>query len=252
MRDKGLRINKDEFVEIDHAIPTLSHMSITKLVEENFVKHVVSTNLDGLHLRSGLAPEKLSELHGNCYLEICEVCKEIYFRQYDVTKTQTRETFDINKHFTGRYCEKEGCGGKLLDNIVHFGEQLPDDALDRAQEESNTGDLAIVVGTSMRVEPSCSLPRSIYKKSGGKMVIINLQRTPYDEVSEFVIRGHIDDVFNIVMRELGMEIAMKTPEGYDVTPYVDNVDQKHTENKGKSERLLAEIRSKQYLLDINQ
>lgn len=32
-------------------------------------------------------------------------------------------------HETGRVCETAGCGGALRDNIVHFGEGLPWNAL---------------------------------------------------------------------------------------------------------------------------
>jgi len=227
LRDKGLRVNKDEYVEIEHAIPTLSHMSIAELEKHGLVKFVVSTNIDGLHLRSGLPVEKLSELHGNTYLEVCQTCKEEYLRPYDCMKFQNNDTRKVNVHFNGKYCEKEGCNGQLFDSIIHFGENLPEKELTEAEVHSNRGDLAIILGTSMKVPPASLLPRSIYDKEGGKMVICNLQRTQFDDFAEFTIRGYIDDIFHIVMEELGIEIPMITPEGYEVTPYIDTINERH-------------------------
>lgn len=39
----------------DDAKPSLTHMALVKLVEENVVQYVVSQNVDGLHIKSGLS-----------------------------------------------------------------------------------------------------------------------------------------------------------------------------------------------------
>lgn len=44
--------------------PTLTHMAIAKLVEDGIVKAVLSQNVDGLHLRSGVPSNQLAEFHG--------------------------------------------------------------------------------------------------------------------------------------------------------------------------------------------
>ena len=58
----------------DQAQPTYTHRALSKLEQNNYVHFVISQNIDGLHHRSGLALEKLAELHGNVYAEECEVC----------------------------------------------------------------------------------------------------------------------------------------------------------------------------------
>ena len=47
------------------------HEGEKRSVGSPFVQFVVSQNEDGLHRRSGLSQERLAELHGNDYIEIC-------------------------------------------------------------------------------------------------------------------------------------------------------------------------------------
>ncbi|CAH8856912.1 unnamed protein product [Trichobilharzia szidati] len=87
--------------EATTAKPTFTHMAIKVLVDEGYVRHVVSQNVDGLHMRSGLKREKLSELHGNLFIEQCIACSHSVFRSFDVAETTSR-----SHHFTGRICPR--------------------------------------------------------------------------------------------------------------------------------------------------
>lgn len=60
----------------------------------------------------------------------------------------------------------------------NFGESLPVSAAQLAVEESNKADLALVLGTSMRVHPACDMPLL-----ADNLVICNLQKTPYDKLN---------------------------------------------------------------------
>ena len=60
----------------NHNRPSLTHMAIAKLMEENHIKTILTENTDNLHRLSGMPVgneivNRLFELHGNSYLEIC-------------------------------------------------------------------------------------------------------------------------------------------------------------------------------------
>ena len=58
--DKGL--SAPQGVNLEDAVPTQGHMAIVELLNKGYLKHLVSTNVDGLHRRSGVTQDQLSEL----------------------------------------------------------------------------------------------------------------------------------------------------------------------------------------------
>ena len=56
LEEKGITPQME--TTFDDARPSLTHMALVKLVEENVVQYVVSQNVDGLHIKSGLSRYK--------------------------------------------------------------------------------------------------------------------------------------------------------------------------------------------------
>ena len=110
-----------------------------ELQRRGILKCLVSQNCDGLHLRSGMNPNCLAELHGNMNLEKCAKCGAKYLRDFDAA------TGRFN-HYTGRKCDKPDCDGLLQDSIIHFGENLPRDELHKAFDHAEKADLCLVLG----------------------------------------------------------------------------------------------------------
>ena len=129
------------------ARPTLSHMALAQLGAKGLMHHLISQNVDGLHLRSGLPQSKLCEIHGNVFRERCTSCGREYLRGHDVTASSA-----YHRHSTSNNCDQRACGeGTLADTIVYFGEKLWEEELETSQEQSEKADLAIFLGSSLKV-----------------------------------------------------------------------------------------------------
>ena len=92
---------------------------MVELMNKGFLRHVISQNIDGLHRKSGIPEENISEVHGNTNLEICTKCETGYMRDYGVSNPD-----GASKHMTGRTCDDQQCKGDLKDSIINFGENL--------------------------------------------------------------------------------------------------------------------------------
>ena len=176
-------------------------MAMVAMMKKGYLKHVISQNIDGLHRKSGIAAQAISELHGNTNLEICEKCDKDYMRDYKV-----RTSNKCHDHKTGRECDNHLCRGDLYDSIINFNEFLKEDILYGAYVQRDKCDLMLSLGSSLRIHPACGIPEDIGLDKKKKHVIVNLQKTPLDDDADFVIHGLADDVIERLMKKLKLGI----------------------------------------------
>jgi mono-ADP-ribosyltransferase sirtuin 6 len=94
---------------------------------------VVSQNIDGLHLRSGLQRTHIAELHGNMFTEQCSQCGRQFVRKQATTTVGQKclETPCPAFRRNGRPCR-----GRLHDTILDWEHNLPENDLGMADFHS--------------------------------------------------------------------------------------------------------------------
>ncbi|RCV32840.1 hypothetical protein SEVIR_7G021900v4 [Setaria viridis] len=187
----------DASLPFHRAVPSLTHMALVELERAGLLKFVISQNVDSLHLRSGFPREKLSELHGNSFKEICPCCKTEYLRDFEI------ETIGLKD--TPRRCSDKNCGARLKDTVLDWEDALPPEEMNSAKEHCRSADLVLCLGTSLQITPACNMPLMSIK-NGGRVAIVNLQATPKDKKASLVIHGLVDKVIAGVMTKLNLRI----------------------------------------------
>jgi mono-ADP-ribosyltransferase sirtuin 6 len=177
-------------------------MAMARLVELGMAKFVISQNIDGLHLRSGIPRANLAELHGNMFVDECSVCKRMFVRP-GASSTVGRK---VSKVACKGPKNKKPCRGKMRDFVLDWEDELPDDDLDLSHAHSTLADLSIVIGSTLQIIPAGNLPTYTKKTSSGKLVIINLQPTKHDKKADLIIRTYADDVIQLLFEKLGLTI----------------------------------------------
>ncbi|XP_063230259.1 NAD-dependent protein deacetylase Sirt6 isoform X2 [Bacillus rossius redtenbacheri] len=219
LEKKGLKPNSN--VSFNEAVPTKTHMALAKLVEIGKVQYIVSQNIDGLHLRSGVPRSKISELHGNMFTEQCSQCERQFVRR--------EATTSVGQKSLGRSCPalmRHGrpCRGHLRDTILDWEHSLPERDLAMADFHSCIADLSICLGTTLQIVPSGNLPLCT-KKHGGRLVICNLQPTKHDRKANLIIHGFVDDVISQLLTLLGIPSCTydvsKEPTKIKWKPYIE-------------------------------
>lgn len=164
------------------ARPNAGHRAFVQLHRQGRLDSLVTQNIDGLHQRSGLPGEKVLEVHGTTTEAVCLSCGD------RITSDEAcRRVRDGDKAPRCR-----DCGGLLKPATISFGQSMPTDVMQAAYRAAERCDMLIVVGSSLVVEPAASIPR-VAKCAGARLVIVNREPTPLDDIADSVVRGEIGE-----------------------------------------------------------
>jgi len=167
--------------------PNPAHIAIAD-IEKRFKQEgkkvvVITQNIDGLHKRAG--SENIIELHGNLFKVRCTKCKAVSvnidspicesLRGRGAPEPEAKSD-RIPIEMLPR-CPKEGCGGLLRPHVVWFGEGLDERVLRDTDENLDSCDLCLVVGTSSVVYPAAMFAPGVAAR-GVPVAEFNLECTP--------------------------------------------------------------------------
>jgi NAD-dependent deacetylase len=165
---------------IFEAEPNAGHRALAELDRQGRLHTLITQNIDGLHQKAGSSPAKVIEVHGTVHEVACLACGD---------RTTMRSAL-------GRVDAGEPdpaclvCGGILKSATISFGQALDADVIDAAAWAAADCDVFLAVGTSLTVHPAAGLT-DVAARHGARVVVVNAQPTPYDDLADLVVREPI-------------------------------------------------------------
>ncbi|MFD7874333.1 NAD-dependent deacetylase [Streptomyces sp. NPDC059766] len=173
------------------AEPNAAHLAVTELERAGVPVRVITQNVDGLHQLAGLSARKVVELHGTARKFVCTKCHARGSMEDALARVEAGEDDPP--------CLE--CGGILKSATVMFGERLDPVVLGDALAITKACQVFIAVGTSLQVQPAAGLA-GVAADHGARLVIVNAEPTPYDEIADEVVREPIGTALPALLRGL--------------------------------------------------
>lgn len=171
-----------------NSLPNLGHQALAQWEHDGLLRGVITQNIDGLHQDAG--SQCILELHGTAQEVMCLDCRRRW-PAGPLVEQFLRED---------RVPECSECGGRMKHATISFGQALDNDVLETAVTWATESRLLLAMGSSLVVEPAASLPR-IAKQQGARLVIINRDKTPLDELADAAIHASIGETLAAVCND---------------------------------------------------
>jgi NAD-dependent deacetylase len=172
---------------LDHpawlAHPNAGHLALVELERRGKLHALITQNIDGLHQMAGHSPHKIVEVHGTLRDVMCMECGWKGPMPAVLDRVRAGEEDPL--------CTE--CGGILKSATISFGQPLVPDVISRAMQVAHEAELFLAVGTSLQVYPIAGAV-TVAKAAGARIVIVNAEPTPFDEMADQVFRQPIGEI----------------------------------------------------------
>ena len=166
-----------------NAKPNAGHLALVALERRGKLHALITQNIDELHQMAGNSPELVVEVHGTMRKFMCWDCGRRGPMEAALERVRAGDQ--------DPRCEE--CGGILKSDTISFGQALVPEVIARAMRAAGQADVLLAVGTSLQVYPVAgAVPAA--RSAGAKVVIVNAQPTPFDDVADAVLSRSISEV----------------------------------------------------------
>jgi NAD-dependent deacetylase len=165
------------------AQPNAGHVALVELEKRGKLHALITQNIDELHQLAGSSTEKVIEVHGTLRKVVCMSCGERAPMEKALARVRAGEADPPCR----------SCGGILKSATISFGQQLVPEVIDRAMRAAAEADLFLSVGTSLQVYPIAGAVQ-IAKHAGARLVVVNAEPTPFDDLADAVFNEPISEV----------------------------------------------------------
>ncbi len=166
-----------------HARPNRGHMALAALERTGTLHALITQNIDGLHQLAGNSPDKVIEVHGTVRDVVCMACGAISPMPLTLERVRAGEADPA--------CLD--CGGILKSATISFGQALVPEVIERAMSSAGESDVFFAIGSSLQVYPIAGAV-SAARAAGARVVIVNAQPTPFDDMADAVFRDSIGEI----------------------------------------------------------
>ena len=163
--------------------PNIIHKTLKKLEDKNKLLGVITQNIDGFDESVGI--KNLYEIHGSIKRNYCVKCHKFFDENYVFNNNDVP------------ICDE--CGGIVKPDVVLYEEPLNENVTNSAIDAIKNADLLIIAGTSLNVYPAAGY---INYFNGKKIVLLNRDFTPYDNICNLVLHNDLKDIFEELYKKI--------------------------------------------------